>query len=147
MGTTISAESCVFCRILAGEASASLVLHGHLVVAFLDIRPANPGHTLVAPRRHVQSLTDLSTAELSEMASAGQRIASALKRESVPCDGITWSLADGASAGQDVFHIHLHVIPRFPGDGLGWRAPGRLTERAALDAVADRLRTALANER
>jgi diadenosine tetraphosphate (Ap4A) HIT family hydrolase len=59
------------------------------------------------------------------------------------CDAVTFSLADGAAAGQDVPHTHLHVVPRRTGDGLGWRAAGRLQDREALDRVASQLRMAL----
>ena len=73
-------HSCVFCRILAGELPSSPVLDSDLVVAFLDIHPANPGHTLVLPRRHVESFTELSPAEVEQLALCGQWIATALKR-------------------------------------------------------------------
>ena len=136
--------SCTFCRILAGELAWSPVLESDLVFAFLDIRPANPGHTLVVPRRHVESFTDLAHPEVEQLALAGQRIAGALKEHFAACAAITLSLADGEAAGQDVPHTHLHVIPRQAGDRFGWRAAGELQERAALDAIAERLRAAVA---
>src|SRR5215510_6344762 len=126
--------SCVFCRILAGEMPASRVL---------ETCPANPGHTLVVPHRHVVSFTDLTPAEVAETALCGQRVAAALKRGAVPCEGITVSLADGAAAGQDVPHVHLHIIPRHATDGLRWRAAGRLEQRGELDAIARQIRYAL----
>src|SRR5688572_24666703 len=135
--------SCVFCQILANDALASVVLESSLVVAFLDTRPANAGHTLVVPRRHAESFTGLTAAEAAEVALCGQRIAAALKRGAVPCDGITFSLADGAAAGQDVPHAHLHVIPRLFADGLGWRASGQRADRGSLDAVAVQIRRTL----
>ena len=134
---------CVFCRILAGELPSSPVLGNDLIVAFLDIRPANPGHTLVLPRRHVESFTELSPMEVEQLALCGQRIAAALKQGFDGCEAVTFSLADGAAAGQDVPHTHLHVVPRRAGDGLGWRAAGQLQARETLDASASQLRTAL----
>ncbi len=134
---------CPFCRVLAGELPSSPVLDTDLVVAILDIPPANPGHTLVMPRRHVESFTDLSPTEVEQLALCGQRIAAALKQALDGCDAVTFSLADGVAAGQDVPHTHLHVIPRQTDDGLGWRAAGRLQDREALDAIAAQLRTAL----
>jgi len=136
-------DPCVFCRILAGELPSSPVLDGDLVVAFLDIHPWNPGHTLVVPRRHVESFTELSPNEVEQMALCGQRIATALKRGLDECEAVTVSLADGAAAGQDVPHTHLHVVPRRTGDGLGWRAAGQPQSRETLDAIASQLRTAL----
>ena len=137
-------DPCVFCRILAGELASSPILESDLVVAFLDIHPWNPGHTLVLPRRHVESFTDLSSMEVEQMALCGQRLAAAMKRGFDGCEAVTFSLADGAAAGQDVPHTHLHVVPRRAGDGLGWRAAGRLQARETLDAIAAQLRTALA---
>jgi diadenosine tetraphosphate (Ap4A) HIT family hydrolase len=138
---------CVFCRILAGELPASPVLDTDLVVAFLDIQPWNPGHTLVVPRRHVESFADLSPREVEQLALCGQRIAAAMKRGLEGCEAITLSLADGAAAGQDVPHTHLHVVPRRAGDGLGWRIPAAQPPvRERLDAIAAQLRTALAAE-
>jgi histidine triad (HIT) family protein len=136
-------DHCVFCRILAGELPSSLVLDSQLVVAFLDIHPWNPGHTLVLPRRHVESFTELSPMEVEQLALCGQRIARALKQRFDGCEAVTFSLADGAAAGQDVPHTHLHVVPRRTGDGLGWRAAGQLQDRETLDAIAAQLRTTL----
>ena len=136
-------DPCVFCRILAGQLPSSPVLDTDLIVAFLDIRPANPGHTLVLPRRHVESFTELNPMEVEQLALCGQRIAAALKQGFDGCEAVTFSLADGAAAGQDVPHTHLHVVPRRAGDGLGWRAAGQLQARETLDASASQLRTAL----
>jgi histidine triad (HIT) family protein len=136
-------DPCVFCRILAGQLPSSPVIDSDLVVAFLDIHPWNPGHTLVLPRRHVESFTDLSAMEVEQLALCGQRIATALKQGSDGYEAVTLSLADGIAAGQDVPHTHLHVVPRRTGDGLGWRAAGQPQDRETLDAIATQLRTVL----
>ena len=136
-------DPCTFCRILAGELPSSPVLKSDLVVAFLDIHPANPGHTLVLPRRHVDSFTDLSSSEVEQLALCGQRVAAALKRGFDSCEAVTFSLADGAAAGQDVPHTHLHVIPRRTGDGFGWRAAGGPQDRQTLDVIASQLKVAV----
>jgi histidine triad (HIT) family protein len=119
------------------------VLEDDLVLAILDVRPANPGHTLVMPRRHVEFFTDLTPAETQQLALAGQRIASALKLGFDSCEAVTFSLADGPAAGQEVPHTHLHVVPRRTGDGFGWRAAGPLRDRETLDATGSRLRAAV----
>jgi histidine triad (HIT) family protein len=139
-------NSCTFCRILAGELPSSRVLDSDLVVAFLDIHPATPGHTLVVPRRHVESFTELTAAEVAQLALCAQRIAAAFKRGFDECEAVTFSLADGAAAGQDVPHTHLHVIPRRSDDGLGWRAAGAPQGRQILDATAARLRRAIESD-
>lgn len=121
-------DPCVFCRMLAGELPSSPVLDGDLVVAFLDIHPWNSGHTLVVPRRHVGSFTELSPTEVEHLALCGQRIATALKHGFDGCEAVTVSLADGAAAGQDVPHSHLHVVPP---TNRGWArlASGRSAPR------------------
>ena len=135
--------NCVFCGILAGDLPSSRVLDDALVVAILDISPVNPGHTLVMPRRHVESFTDLTEPETKQIVLAAQHVAAALKREFVGCEGVTLSVADGAAAGQEVPHVHMHVIPRYAGDGFGWKRGGRNEERTALDAVASKIREIL----
>jgi histidine triad (HIT) family protein len=119
-----------------------------LTVAFLDINPINPGHTLVVPRRHVVSFTDLSPEELWSMSAIGRRVALAQKAE-LKYDGVTLSLADGEVAGQEVPHAHLHVIPRRIGDGFGWKVrsgQSSIEDREGLKKVAARLRAALTPE-
>lgn len=135
---------CVYCAILSGEQPASIVHDDHLVVAFMDINPVNPGHTLVVPRSHVVGLADLPPETGAAMFAMGRRIAAALRSSDVPCDGINLFLADGAAAGQEVFHVHLHVIPRLTRDGFQLRvdyAPP--PSRHDLDRIARRLRGSL----
>ncbi|HST67286.1 MAG TPA: HIT family protein [Mycobacteriales bacterium] len=134
--------SCDFCRIVAGTAPASKVFADDTAVVFLDIAPMTPGHLLVVPRTHVESLADLDPATGAQLWRIGQRMAAALRRSEVRCEGVNFFLADGAAAFQEVPHLHLHVIPRFRGDGvkLGYK-PGR-PSRQDLDATAADLRTA-----
>ncbi len=138
-------EACVFCRISAGESPASVVYSDERVLAFMDIQPVNPGHVLVVPRQHVASVRELDVDLGAQVWRAAMRIARTLPRAGVRMEGLNLFVADGAPAGQDVFHVHLHVIPRFAGDGFGLRfGPNnrRMATRAALDEVAERLRTA-----
>jgi histidine triad (HIT) family protein len=140
--------SCIFCKILEGALPSSGVCESELTVAFLDINPINPGHTLVVPRRHVVSFTDLSPEELWSMSVTGRRVALAQK-VSLKYEGVTLSLADGEAAGQEVPHVHLHVIPRRSGDGFGWKGPSThrsIEDREGLKKMAARLRAALASE-
>jgi histidine triad (HIT) family protein len=133
--------ACTFCRILTGELVSSRVLEDNFALAFLDIRPINPGHTLVIPRRHVVSFVDLTAEEAQRVILMGQRVASAQKA-TLGCGGITFSVADGEAAGQEVPHTHLHVIPRHSGDGFGWRLPARYgpnSDRGSLEEIASRI--------
>jgi len=131
---------CIFCRIASGELPASVVYEDERTIAFLDIQPINPGHVLVIPRAHAESLVDLSPEDAAQMMRVGQIIDSALRASPLRCDGVNLFIADGKAAGQDVGHVHLHVFPRFDEDGFAIQldsaeraTPGReqLNETAA----------------
>ncbi|GAA4845279.1 hypothetical protein GCM10023201_40600 [Actinomycetospora corticicola] len=133
---------CVFCAILAGRAESSTVLDdGKGPVAFLDLAPAVEGHTLVVPRRHVVDLAGLTPEEGAAMWELGRRVAAAARGAGL-AEGVNLFLADGVTSGQEVLHVHLHVLPRMPGSVLRLDA-ARPVERSALDATAARLRAAL----
>jgi diadenosine tetraphosphate (Ap4A) HIT family hydrolase len=133
-------ERCVFCRIIAGREAASIVYEDDALVAFLDVLPINPGHTLIVPRRHGAFLKDLLPEDGARLFVAGQRIAAALRASSLRCEGLNLLLNDGAEAGQRVFHTHLHVIPRIIGDSLRRNLDGEQPLREDLDAVAAEIR-------
>lgn len=143
--------NCTFCRILNNELPSSRVYEDEYTLAFLDIHPIAQGHTLVVPRRHVESYTDLSPEEVAQLAQVGRLIAAHLKSAVEECEGISLSLADGTSAGQEVPHAHLHVIPRRRGDGFGWQFPPGYSSEAAprnqLDSAAALVRDSIAHER
>jgi histidine triad (HIT) family protein len=135
--------ACVFCRILEGHEKASFVAQGTDAVAFLDLHPINEGHTLVVPRKHAISISDVDEVAAVAMWSLARRVAAGLRLSGLRCEAINLFVADGAAAGQEVFHSHLHVIPRWQGDGFGIKFPphyGAAAERKALDDVAARLR-------
>ena len=139
-------EGCIFCSILAGEAPASMVYEDDLVAAFIDIRPVNDGHTLVIPRAHYETADGVPEAVAGRMTYVGGRIARALEASGVRMEGYNLWVANGEAAGQEVFHVHLHVLPRFEGDGFGLRFPpgyGRRPERAELESLANKIRGAL----
>ena len=138
---------CIFCAILAGRKPGSFVHREEGVAALLDIRPVNPGHTLVLPTAHAGSLADLPPGTASRMFLVARRVAAALRGGGVRCEGVNLLLADGACAGQEVFHVHLHVLPRFPGDGFGFRFPaghGSIPAREDLDRIAGTMAGAFA---
>ena len=140
------APDCVFCQIVAGELEASVVHDDERTLVFLDIRPVTAGHLLVVPRRHASSLAELDPQDGAELFRVGQGAAAALRRSGLRCEGVNFFLADGAAAGQDVFHVHLHVFARFPGDGFGLQLPPDygIRPREELDAAAMALRQAWA---
>jgi len=139
-------EKCEFCAIIAGDAPASLVWEDSLALAFMDIRPVNPGHVLVVPRQHAATLAQLDPEVGAHLFGVAMRLAPAVRRSGVVSEGINLFLADGRAAGQEVMHVHLHIVPRFSGDGFGFRiGPLNLQhpDRAALDGIAEGILAAL----
>ena len=142
----IERRSCVFCRILEGREKASFVAQGSDAVAFLDIHPVNEGHTLVIPRKHAALIDEVDELSAIAMWSLARRVASALRASGLRCEGINFFLSDGATAGEQVFHSHLNVVPRWQGDGFEIKFPaqyGAVAARERLDDVAARLRKRL----
>lgn len=113
-----SSTDCVFCKIVAKQLPANVVYEDNEIIAFLDIRPINPGHTLVIPKKHSASLQQLDPHLGGRLFQIAGRIAAALRKSGLRAEGINVWLADGKAAFQEVPHIHIHVIPRFKGDGL-----------------------------
>jgi len=140
-------EGCIFCDIVRGAAPASVVYDDEQVMAFMDIRPINPGHVLVIPKVHASGLSELDEELGAHLFKVAMRVAAALRRSGIRCEGINLFLADGKAAFQEIFHVHLHVLPRFVGDGFGLKF-GPLyhhrPDRATLDAMARMIREAMA---
>jgi histidine triad (HIT) family protein len=134
---------CIFCAIVAGHSLASTLYDDERVMAFMDIRPATPGHLLVIPKEHAPHLADLDPDDGARMFTLAQRLAAALRAATIPADGINLFLADGEVALQEVFHAHLHVIPRTLDDGVVLKADFGAPSREVLDQQAADLRTAL----
>jgi histidine triad (HIT) family protein len=120
-----------------------MVYRDERVAAFMDIQPVNPGHVLIVPVRHATSLDDLDPELAARLMTVGQQVFRALRHSNLKCEGVNFSLADGEAGDQEVPHVHLHVFPRFEGDGFGLRfgpAYTTLPPRAELDAVATEIR-------
>ncbi len=138
---------CSFCRILAGQAPATIVWRDEACTAFMDIQPVNPGHVLIVPNAHAAELADLDEETAAHLMRLGHRLAAALRASGLRCEGVNLFLADGEAAMQEIFHVHLRVFPRFTGDGFGLRFGPHYRERPgreALEAAAERIRAALA---
>jgi diadenosine tetraphosphate (Ap4A) HIT family hydrolase len=139
-------RECVFCQILAGAAPASVVYSDEKVLAFLDVLPVNTGHVLVIPKAHAARLSELEEETGAQIFRVAMRVSRGLARSNVRCEGVTLLLADGEAAFQEVPHVHLHVVPRFKGDGFGLKfGPkyGKRPDRKELDAVAGSIREAM----
>ena len=139
-------DGCIFCDILSGRLPSSLVYQDEHCTALMDIQPVNPGHVLVIPNRHAAFLADLDENIGAHMFRVAQRLARGLRASGVRCEGVNLFLADGQAAMQEVFHVHLHVFPRYEGDGFGLKfGPAYFDRpsRAELDAIAQQIRNVL----
>jgi histidine triad (HIT) family protein len=117
------------------------------VIAFMDLHPINAGHLLVVPRAHAALLANLDERLGAAMFAVGQRLAGAIRRSGLPCQGVNLFVADGEVAGQEVMHTHLHVLPRIPGDGFRIERGSAVTSRAELDQAAAQVRGGLERAR
>jgi histidine triad (HIT) family protein len=144
-------SACPFCEIVKGRRNQEIVASEGDAVAFLCEPPATQGHTLIVPRRHRSDIWDLEADELAEMTELARRLAGVMQ-EHLGATGINLRQNSGAGAGQDVFHFHLHVVPRYEGDtvqpGCVWGAPpwqpppnGPEERRRIADALREGLAT------
>ena len=123
-----------------------MVYRDDTVMAFMDIQPVNAGHVLVVPLAHAVSLLELDDETAGRLMAVGKRLAAAAKASGLRWEGFNLFLADGEAAGQDVFHVHLHMFPRYKGDGFGLQLPPHyhiLPEREELERVAAAIRRAV----
>jgi len=142
----MTTTDCVFCKIRDGKIPSMKIYEDQATMAFMDINPLNTGHCLVVTKNHAATIWDAETADLQAAIATARRVALAL-RETVKPDGLNMLQANGAAAFQSVPHFHLHLIPRFTGDGKGfdWKpVPG---DPAAITATGERLRAALGGGR
>jgi histidine triad (HIT) family protein len=136
-------QGCVFCAIIAGTAEASVAYADDRVVAFMTLGAVTPGHVLVVPRVHAIGLEDLDEDTSTHVWRIGHRIGRALRRSGLHCEGVNVFLADGEAAFQEIFHFHLHVFPRFPGDSFRISADWATPARHLLNAEAQSVRRGL----
>jgi histidine triad (HIT) family protein len=135
-------DACIFCRIIRGEVPSFRVFEDDRSLAFMDINPANPGHVLVIPKTHAETLFVLDEPWLTATARAAQHVARAVRKAFDPY-GMNLVQANGPGAAQSVPHFHWHVLPRAKDDGLPMNWPLRPGDREALATAAERVRAAL----
>jgi len=109
---------CIFCRIVAGEIPAEVVASDDHATAFLDITPLADGHTVVVPRAHVATIEELGAADADALFRIVRRLAGPVRR-AVGAPGSTIGINNGAATGQSIPHVHVHIVPRWEGDGAG----------------------------
>lgn len=139
-----SEMDCTFCRIVAGREPASIVDGDEHTLAFMDLRQPNPGKVLVIPRRHAATIAEVDDETAAQLGRAVARVARAVMRAFAP-PGLAVYQFNGAAAGQDVFHVHVHIVPRHAGDGLQslYAVMPEPVARPILDAYAARIRATL----
>jgi len=133
--------NCLFCKIIAGEIPATKIYEDDKSLAFLDINPVNPGHTLVIPKNHSENLEEISEEDLCDLIKSVKRVGGAIK-ESLSPNGYNVGLNNGSGSGQIVPHIHFHVIPRKEGDGHKLWSQGKYEEEEA-EEVASQIKAKL----
>ena len=135
----MSVDTCVFCKMVAGEIPVAKVYEDMEVLAFLDISPISDGHTLVIPKKHVGRLHDCPADVLAQLSSRLGRIANAVAT-AMQADGYNILCNNGRAAGQIVEHLHFHIIPRKEGDGLFVRWPAYKYGQGQIEAIAEKIR-------
>ena len=132
--------NCIFCDIINKKANAEILFENEKVLAFLDIRPVNYGHTLVIPKTHSENFLSVGGEELSELIRSTQIISDAIVRSLKP-DGFNIVANNGAVAGQSVFHFHFHIIPRFKNDAFSFKPNLKSYNNGSMREFADKIRT------
>jgi histidine triad (HIT) family protein len=135
-------SDCVFCKIVAGQIPSTKVYEDEHALAFMDIGQVNPGHVLVAARRHAANLYELDEGQAEAVARACLRVSKAIQETFKP-EGLSVYQANGKAAGQTVFHYHVHLLPRHAGDGMELTWPVKNPPRETLEGYAAKIRDKL----
>lgn len=134
-------ENCLFCKIISGEIPSYRIYEDDAVYAFLDVYPASEGHTLVAPKKHFSNFTDMTAEDVALLFEAARKVTAAIEK-AFSAEGSNIGINNGEVAGQEVPHVHVHVIPRKKGDGgrgiksIVWTEP----DTTNLEEVAEKIR-------
>jgi histidine triad (HIT) family protein len=135
-------SDCVFCKIVAGQIPSTRVFEDEHTVAFMDIGQVNPGHALISVKKHAANIYELDDAQAAAVAHTSARVARAIKAAFDP-DGLSVYQANGQAAGQTVFHYHVHLTPRYAGDGMEFTWPVKNPPREQLEQCAAKIRAKL----
>jgi len=133
---------CVFCKIVAKQIPATVVHEDEHTLAFMDIGQVNPGHVLVAVKKHAENIFALDDAQAAAVFRAAAKVARAIRGAFEP-QGLSVYQANGAAAGQTVMHLHIHLVPRHDGDGMALAWPVKNPPRERLTEYADKIRARL----
>jgi histidine triad (HIT) family protein len=134
--------SCILCQISNGQAEAGFVYEDEKVFGIMSLDQPNLYKVLIAPRGHIETIYDLSEEQAARIFQAAVKIARAV-REASGCEGLNLVQSNGRAAGQDVFHFHMHLIPRFAGDDIILKWQATQTNRNELNRMAEEIRSNL----
>lgn len=135
-------SDCVFCKIVAGTLPSVRVHEDEWTLAFMDIGQVNPGHVLIALKAHAENLYALNDEQAAALGRASVRVARAIRDAFAP-QGLSVYQANGKPAGQTVYHYHVHLVPRYEGDGMALSWPVKNPAREALEGYAEKIRAKL----
>jgi histidine triad (HIT) family protein len=135
-------SDCIFCRIVARQIPATVVYEDEHTLAFMDLGQVNPGHVLVAVKKHAENLYALDDTQAGAVLRAAAQVARAIRDAFTP-PGLSVYQANGKAAGQTVFHYHVHLVPRHDGDGMALSWPVKNPPREQLEAHAAKIRASL----
>ena len=135
-------SDCVFCKIVAKAIPATVVHEDEHTLAFMDIGQVNPGHVLVALKAHAENIFALQDAQAAALFRSAARVARAIRAAFEP-EGLSVYQANGSAAGQTVLHFHLHLVPRYQGDGMALTWPVKNPPREKLADYAQKIRAKL----
>lgn len=139
-------SDCIFCKIINNELPSHKLYEDDDVLAFMDIQPINDGHLLIIPKKHAELISEVDDYIFGKMHVVGKKINSALRDSGLNVEGVNFFIADGEAAGQEVFHVHLHLIPRFKDDAFGFKFPDDyeiMPSQEELKKAADSIRAVL----
>jgi histidine triad (HIT) family protein len=134
-------DNCTFCKIIKKEFQTKLVYEDDIAIAFMDIQPVNEGHVLVVPKKHFVTLEDCDEDTAKHLMAVTKKLNNAVSK-AVKCEGVLDLIANGEAAGQEIFHLHIHIVPRFKNDGFGLKFSDEYfvpKERKALDETAEKI--------
>lgn len=135
-------DNCIFCKIVDGQIPSTKVYEDNDFLAFMDINPMAIGHTLVIPKNHFRNALDTTDEVASKMYIVVIKVANAVKK-AFNASGINIIQNNEASSGQEVFHSHIHIIPRYDNDNLGLKVPPRLKQSIEeINTHAEKIRNA-----
>lgn len=135
-------EDCIFCRIVSKKSEATLVYEDDHTLAFLDIHPLNPGHTLVIPKKHYTNMIEMPPHEAGQVFVSVAKVMRGVQKAS-KADGISVGQSNGRAASQEVFHMHVHIIPRFNHEMMSGFPNRKQTHRTELEAVGKKIKAAI----